>query len=299
MLRHLSINEMVSLTTVWETNPEAKALFLSIEEIAPIHPKIVEVNNELLAMRPVDNELSVALEAVATEASKVDAVHDALTRAVAAGIEADRSYCLAARPPQRQRAAQLEKVRTALFPRGLSIVNVSYLAEAGNTARLGALLRREPEIAELLASIPVREGGDLLGLTRRWIAAGKKLGRLEHQRNVLAAKDATRLGGPASIAAARARWLRLVSQVLSNLELATASPEAIETIRGPVLRASERAGLRYGGAQPGEPVVDEAVDGEVGEEAGGGVDGEVGTEVGGGVDGEAGDEPRLARAANA
>ena len=40
-------------------------------------------------------------------------------------------------------------------------------------------------------------------------------------------------------------WIRLVSLVLANLELSRAKPEAIATIRGPVLEVSERTGRRY------------------------------------------------------
>ncbi|MEM9462323.1 MAG: hypothetical protein AAGF11_49680 [Myxococcota bacterium] len=260
MLLHLNVEEMISLTTAWATHPEAKAIFLSIAEIAPLHSKIVEANAELLAMQPVDHALSMQMQSVASRARKVDMLHDALTRAVVSGIEADRMYCLAARPPQPKRAELLARVRAALVPRGLSVVNASYLAEAGNTARVAELLRNEPALAELLASIPIRGAGDLLELTQRWIAAGRQLSLLEHQRNVLAAQDATRPGGPVSVAAARSRWLRLVSQVLSNLELSEASPEAIETIRGPVRRASERAGLRHAEREHAERERDEADD---------------------------------------
>lgn len=251
MLSYLNIEEMISLSTPWATHPEAKAVFLSIPEIAPLHSKIVEANAELLAMQPMDDQISMEVESISARAKKVDVVHDALTRAVVVGLEADRMVCLAARPPQQERAERLDRARAVLFPRRLSIVNASYLAEAGNTIRVAELLRSEPQLAQLLASIPVREGGDLLALTRRWIAAGRQLGQLEHQRNVLAAQDATRPDGPVSVAAARSRWLRLVSQVLSNLELSEASPESIEMVRGPVQRASVRAGQRHAERQQG------------------------------------------------
>ncbi|MCA9711167.1 MAG: hypothetical protein KDK70_35335, partial [Myxococcales bacterium] len=156
-----------------------------------------------------------------------------------------RLVCLSARPAQPERARALDEVHAALLPRGLSIVNASYLAEAGNAVRVEALLRAEPAHAELLASVPVHDGEDLLGLTRRWLAAGAALGELERERDVLAAERVTQAVGPASIAAARSRWLRLVSQVLSILALGEVDPEVLETLRGPILRASERAGQRY------------------------------------------------------
>ncbi len=244
MLRHLNIDEMVSLTTVWTTHPPAKAVFLSIPEIAPLHAKIVGINAELLALRPAPEQTS-AIDAVVDKASEVDMVHDGLARAVSFGLEADRHHCLAHRRPQVQRAERLEAIHKALFPNGLSIVNASYLAEAGNAARVASLLEDDPSISKVLDEIPVRGDQTLLDLTRRWITTGKKLGTLEHKRDVLVARAVTAPVSAPNTVAVRGRWLRVVSQILANLELSNASPEAIETIRGPVVRASERAGLRY------------------------------------------------------
>ncbi len=39
--------------------------------------------------------------------------------------------------------------------------------------------------------------------------------------------------------------MRLVVAVLRNLEICDADPETIEIVRGPVLRASARAGRRF------------------------------------------------------
>jgi hypothetical protein len=47
--------------------------------------------------------------------------------------------------------------------------------------------------------------------------------------------------------------MRLVSQVLNNLSLSNADAEAIETIRGPIHRASERAARRYVEETPSSP----------------------------------------------
>jgi len=245
MLRHLNIDEMVSLTTVWTNHPPAKAVFLSIPEIAPLHLKVVGINAELLTLRSAQGVTSPALDAVADKASEVDMIHDGLARAVSFGLEADRHYCLAHRRPQVRRAEMLEKIHNALFPSGLSIINASYLAEAGNAARVASLLEDEPSIAQVLEEIPVRGDQTLLDLTRRWIAAGRKLGALEHKRDVLVARAVTTPVNAPNKVAVRGSWLRVVSQILANLELSNAPAEAIETIRGPVVRASERAGLRY------------------------------------------------------
>jgi hypothetical protein len=253
MLRHLNNQEMLAITSTWSNNPDAKETFLSIPDIAPLHPKVVKVNTELLAIQPVSSEAPSELRELHAKATDADDDHDTLTRAVAAGIEADRVYCFAAKPRQLRRAEELEGAHAKLFPTGLAIVNASLLAESGNAARVGALLETEPAIAELLESIPLRNDRTVLDLAKRWIAVGKKLGKLEHQRSVLAAKQVTKPVSLATISAVRGRWLRLVSQVLSALELSDALDEAIEIIRGPVLLASERASKRYVPSTSGNP----------------------------------------------
>lgn len=265
MLRHLNNQEMLAITTTWTTHPAARATFLSIPEIAPLHPKVIAVNAELLAIQPPPDTAAAGIKALGAEATKVDADHDDRCRAVSAAIEADRAYCLAARPPQRARAEQAAAVHAKLFPTGMAIVNVSLLAEAGNAARVAALLEHDPSIAEYLETIPLRDDRTALDLARRWIAAGKKLARLEHERSVLVAKEVTKPVELAALSAVRARWLKLVSQVLSTLELSDADEEALEIVRGPVRLASERAGRRY--AEGDEATPDEAAGVSEGETA--------------------------------
>lgn len=245
MLRRLNNLEMLAITSAWAHDPDAKATFLSIAEIAPLHPKVLRINDDLLAIQPTTDASSAEVKALVAAAARADVEHDALVRAVSAAIEADRTYCLAVRPPQLARAELAEEIHFKLFPTGMAIVDVSLLAEAGNAARVAGLLDEDPSIAEYLDSIPLRDDRTALELTRRWIAAGKKLGKLEHGRTTLMAKGTTKPLELVAISAVRARWLRLVAQVLSALELSDAPAEAIEAIRGPVLRASERAGKGY------------------------------------------------------
>ncbi|KYF56506.1 hypothetical protein BE08_34145 [Sorangium cellulosum] len=279
MLKHLMIEEMVALVSPWVENAQRKRLFLSIPEIAGLHPKVVEAHESVLAVRPSKSGLSAAMIALNDELGRVDERHDHLARAVCWGIDAHRTHCLGADPPDRERAAACDQVQPKLFPSGLNIIEASPTAEAGNTARVARLLDEEPSIAELLKGIPAPGKTTLLHTTQRWIKTGKELEAIEHRRDELAAKEKTAPVTKATIAAARSQWFRVVSAVLSNLELSDAPAEAIETIRGPVLKASERAGKRYAGApagegssveEPGQPAVGE----EEVDEAGAG-DGEV------------------------
>ena len=132
-----------------------------------------------------------------------------------------------------------------MFPRGLSIVNASLLAQSGNTVRIASLLANQPSMVAYLDTIPVQNAGTLLTLTQRWITAGQRLADLEHDKAALTAKVRTAPVTRAAMNRLRARWIRLVNQVLALLDLSDAPADAIEMIRGPVLAASSRAGRRY------------------------------------------------------
>ncbi|WP_437645500.1 hypothetical protein [Sorangium sp. So ce362] len=252
MLKHLMIEEMVALLAPWVESAQRKRLFLSIPEIAGLHPKVISAHKAVLAVRPSKAGPSARMSALNEEVARVDERHDHLARAVCWGIDAHREHCLGEDPPERGRAATCDQVQPRLFPNGLTIIKASPTAEAGNTARVARLLDEEPSIGEFLKGIPAAGKTTLLHTTQRWIKTGKELEAIEHQRDELAAKEKTAPVTRATIAAARSQWFRVVSAVLSNLELSDAPAEAIETIRGPVLKASERAGKRYGGATAGE-----------------------------------------------
>ena len=65
------------------------------------------------------------------------------------------------------------------------------------------------------------------------------------ERVELDATQATTPINKTTIQAARSQWFKVVSLVLSNLEVSRAPARDIEIIRWPVLRASDRAGQRY------------------------------------------------------
>lgn len=250
MLKHMNGAEMIGITASWGIDAKRKAVFLSIPEIAALHPQVLKIHGEVLAAQPAEAAVSEALKKIIDAETAVDAIHDPLARAVSSGLTADRDQSLAAENPNPENAKMADQVQAKLFPNGMSIINASFLAESGNTARVAKILDEEPEVAAFLKSIPVRGKGTLLDTAHRWIAAGAQLGKLERQREEQEAKEATKPVGKVGMNALRARWIKVVSQVLSNLELSEAPAEAIELIRGPVQKASERAGKRYEGAPP-------------------------------------------------
>lgn len=244
MLKHLNLDEMVGLTSPWVNDADTRATFLSIPEIAGLHPQLVELHGALGSARPVDPPRSPAMKTLLGRIAAVDVVHDALLRAVDGGIECDRLCALALEHPDLARAEQAADATATLFPNGLTIVNASIVAEAGNAERAAKRLAAEPALGEYLESIPVHEG-TVLALAKRWIATGKQLAKLERERAELAAKESTQPRDSRALTRLRFEWIRLVALVLGNLEASRSSAEAIETLRGPVLEASERAGRRY------------------------------------------------------
>jgi hypothetical protein len=263
MLKHLSLAEMAALGLAWVNKGARRDTFLSIPEIAPLHPTFTDAHSAILAAQPADKSMSPELRSVVAEGNALDLTHDRLARAGSLGLELTRELCLAATPPDTDRATMCERVANKLYPEGLSFLNTSWLAEAGNVARVEKLLEQEPELRPFLKSVVLPGKITMMDVVDRWIAAGKALGKVDEKREALLAKLAP--PDKATIQAARSRWMRVVSTVLNNLELSAADGAAIEAIRGPVLRASERAGKRYATGETETPVLEaEAPSGEDG-----------------------------------
>jgi hypothetical protein len=255
MLKHLTVDEMVALLSPWANKTKRHVTFLSIPEIVGLLPKVTAAYNAVVAVQRVDRSTSPEVAKIEAQLIKVDNLHDPLARCTVRTLEAERERCYAMETPDVERAARCDEVTAMLFPTGLSIIKASFLAESGNTARVAKLLEEKPEVESFLKGVFTTDKKPLLETVRRWVATGVKLEKLEHEREELLAKQAVPVA-KLTIQAARSQWLKVVSAILSNLELSEAPQEAIEAIRGPVLRASERAGKRYAGGKADEPVLD-------------------------------------------
>lgn len=256
MMKHLNLAEMVALVSPWARKTKRRATFLAIPEIAALHPQLVDAHKAVLAVRPAKPSTPPALRTLDEKATRVDDRHDHLARATTFALDAEREHCLAKDPPDVERAAKCDEVNAEIFPNGMAIINASFLAESGNTARVAKLMKNKPEIPKFLKTITAPGKTSLYDTVERWISAGSQLEALEHDREEVLAQHVTKPVTTATIQAARSQWFSVVSTILSNLEISRAPAEAIEAIRGPVLRASERAGKRYAGGKPEDPVLD-------------------------------------------
>jgi hypothetical protein len=244
MLDNLEIDEMLALTApLVEASPMRDA-FLSVPEVAPLHPKVIQAHEALVAsklVRSPQNELKALLE----EETVVDARHDHLARGIHLAFEAHMHFLLSQDPPDFSKAALCQQAQRKLFPMGLAIINASLLAESGNTARVGRMLRhQEKALAEFLSMVPALSPKKTLrDMVDAWIEAGTSLAELEHKRSSLMAKEGA-LVGSASPQAAKRGWIRIVSQVLLTLGMSDALPEIVHILRAPFEEAIERASLR-------------------------------------------------------
>ncbi len=255
MLKHMTLAEMTAVSGQMVDKTTRREKFLSIPEVAPLHRLLTDAHNAVLAAQPTDTQPSAAMLAILRQEADVDVRHDRLARASTLSLETEREHCLAASEPDEARAAMCERVSSQIFPDGLACNNVSYAAEAGNTARVAKLLHDQPQIGQFLdtISVPGKKNGNkngagskktLLDTIQEWIAVGRDLQNLEAVREDLAANEATP-ASPKTIFAARSQWIRIVNAVLNNLDLSTAPADTIEAIRAPIQGASDRAGKRY------------------------------------------------------
>ena len=245
MLDRLDIDEMLVLTAPWVEASPAQDLFLSVAEIAPLHSKVVQAHEALVAAKAQcvpKTELKTLLE----EETIVDARHDHLARGIHSALEAHLHFSMSKNPPEFLRAAQCQQAQRKLFPMGLSIINASLLAESGNTARVGRMLAtQEKALSEFLSTIPAfAPNKSLRDMVDAWIEEGTSLAELEHLRSSLALKE-NAMGASSSPQSAKKAWNRLISQILLMLGVAEAAPEVVHSLRGPFEKALERASMRF------------------------------------------------------
>lgn len=258
MLKHLTSEEMIALLTPLIRSGKRRKAFMAIAEIAALEPKVKAAHSALMASQPVELSEIPELKEIQDEGSGTDMLHDDLARALSLGLEAHAAQLRIAEPPKPELAEQCLAAQKRIFPSGLNIVNASWLAEAGNAERVGRLIQKEEKwIADLIKGISAVNNTTLYDVCLRWIDSGKRLGVLEQKRDMLVAKLKSAEGVPKNPQEARRMFFRVVSAILYNLDLSDAPAEHIEEVRGPIVRASDRAGKRYATGKSDEPVIEE------------------------------------------
>ena len=244
--KRLSSEEMLQLSGAWvDPLSEARAAILATPDLAPAMPRVTAAHGALASLaQPVKADPRLA--AISEEEGSLDARHDDVIRG-GYGVLTGAAFLLGAG------GRALLALRDSLFPDGLSSVQKTYRAEAGQAAQLAG--RLTPALRAQLASIgvgPEDEKKTLEQFVDELIGLGAQLGALEDEKGRLqpAPGQASHQGG-AALLAARNQWIRVANALVANGEAAQLDEATDKLIFGP-LRAAEKAADRREGSRAGK-----------------------------------------------
>jgi hypothetical protein len=233
----LHTDEMLHISGVWlDPQSPASAAISSVPELAPKAPLLRKAHAALkAAAQPTTNP---RLAEISAEQAKLDLRHDSIIRGIF-------NICTAtAELLGGEAASDMITLRDTLVPEGLSSMQKTYRAEAGQAVQLGD--RLTPAIKMKAKAITVGSGPQkqsLLGYINEWITLGIRLGALEDEKVYLLAEQAEATSGMALVQA-RNRWIRVVNAMLADAELAEIAPSTYVPIFGPLLEAEKKAESR-------------------------------------------------------
>lgn len=236
-LRDATPHELLALFIQWTGNLETT--FLSIPEIAPLGDRVKEDHDALLTL---DSGASAeaALVALQEAATPLDGSHDHYQRALRSGMQSAIAVLLAQPSPDFALVDRIEAALDRLQPTGLEIIKASYEGEAGNAAVM-AKTAAEPEVATVLAQIPMMLGMTAADVVSRIGKVGAQLGDVEREKSV-ALKNAKQAAVPPAEVRRRCRSAaETVEIILKALDRSKAPAAAIDAIRQPVLDTVAKA----------------------------------------------------------
>ena len=139
-------------------------------------------------------------------------------------------------------AARCERVRDAVLPHGVNVVQWKYTDKAGEVEMAAA--RRTSEVNQVLDEVKLPGGGTLATVVEAWTAAGRTLGANESRRGELERERAAVTGEAVSgqdVLDARRRWVKVAQMLRADVEMAELEPAQVECVLGDLDRAIERA----------------------------------------------------------
>jgi hypothetical protein len=233
----LHTDEMLHISGTWlDSQSPAHAAILNVPELAAKTPLLRKAHAALAAAaQPTTNP---RLAEISAEQAKLDLRHDSIIRGIF-GICTSTAELLGG-----DAGAELITLRDTLIPEGLSSMQKTYRAEAGQAVLLGD--RLTAAIKTQAKAISVGSGPQkqsLLAYLNEWITLGIRLGSLEDEKVHLLAEQAEAASGMALVQA-RNRWIRVVNATLADAELVEIDPSTYVTIFGPLLEAERKAESR-------------------------------------------------------
>lgn len=251
-MRDLTTASMVTVTGALLDPERERPIFAKYPRLLPWLSDIEAAHEGLHEVQTLAPKVSPALSTLNERAASLDAEHDRLARGIF-----DTLSGLISLTEDTERASLLLRARDELFPKGLSIVNRTFLDEAGEAQLLDS--RLSDGSRKLLCELPI-EGVTLNQYVLFWQKAGLTLGEVEAER-VRLAKD-EKAQSIASLGRARLAWVSAMNALVFVIEREKELTQddrrrLLEPLETALAKASakKKAGAKH--AQPeGEPVAE-------------------------------------------
>lgn len=212
---------------------------------------LTKAHEELVNINRQDGESRTEIRELTAQLTELDAEHDRCSRGIHRILSGALDLC-----DSPDRAAAFQQVCETLHPSGLTVNQISYLEQAGNTLRVSR--RINPEIRALLDTITI-DGPTLNYWLDRWLAAGKKMGDLQSRREMLGTDADPNYISPAAVLAARNRWISAIHM----FEISLAATDYTDTEKASILATLRAAQQRAARARKkAEPAMDALLDEE-------------------------------------
>jgi hypothetical protein len=247
----LSTQTMLSHSDEWLNTPEIRAMLIGRPLTLALIVELQGSHDELAEKQSQRARIFAELGQITGEMTRLDRIHDRKARAMHALLQG-----LAEGTEDAGKAAQFLDLLARLFPRGLGVVQRSYIDEAGAVIEMQRQVT--DEVLAFMESVRV-DAQSLADIYRDWVAVGLALGRLARQRARL--QRAITRNGTASATidtrAARQRWIRTVATLVSMVAMLKLSDEEREKLLAPLERSIADATRRRGNPGPDDDAGDE------------------------------------------
>jgi hypothetical protein len=238
--KRLNTNEMLHLSGEWvdPQSPAHQAIRATID-LAPNLARLQAAHQDL-ATSAQPTALNPRLFEIIKEETDLDDRHDDIIRGIY-GLLTATAALLGSDDGQ-----SYITLRDQLIPDGLSSVQKSYIAEAGQAAQLA--WRLTPEIHAQLNKIfvgPINEQIRLGVYIEEWIEVAQRLGTLENEKARLGTSSDSTTSTGTNLITSRNKWTRTVNLFVAIAE-ATELDEATDRLIFGPLRAAEAKAARRG-----------------------------------------------------